>query len=114
MNPLLVTLLLSLGGSVGTAFVTNPNLKSIIGTAVTSTTQLLSTLLNRQAGQSVAAPTFAIAFQAAINILVAEGKLTADEATALTKTASDVLAADAKAQLVIDPSLLATPLPTLA
>ena len=109
----LVMLLLSLGGSLGAAFIKNPALQGVVATAVSAAGSLITNLLNKKPGESIALPTFILALQSAISILAQTGKITAEEAIELNKALTDMAAADNAAQLVIDPTLLAEPLPTL-
>lgn len=112
MSPLLINFILALGGSLGAAFIKSPQLQQVVATGINGATQLVTLLTNRN-GQDITPALFLTAMQAAIGILLAEGKLTKDEADAVSKALTDTLAADAAAQKVVDPSTLNTiqPLP---
>ena len=56
MSPLIM-LLLSLGGSLGPMFIKNPQLQSVVATAVSAAGTLITNLLNKKPGQSIAMPT---------------------------------------------------------
>ena len=112
MNPLLIQLLLSIGGSLGESLVKNPQLQTVIGLAVNETQNLIS-ILTGNAGKNVAAPVFFSVLQAAFGVLQAEGKLTADEVSALNAAITATIQADQAAQQVVDPTVL-KPLAPLA
>lgn len=105
MTPLLINFLLTLGGSLGAAFIKSPQLQQVVSTGISSATQFVTLLTNRTSA-SITPQLFLTAMQAAIGILLAEGKLTADEAGAISKALTDTLAADTAAQAVVDPTTL--------
>lgn len=87
-------------------------MQTVIGLAV-SETQNLVNILTGNAGKNVAAPVFFSVLQAAFGVLQAEGKLTADEATALNAAIAATVAADKQAQTTVDPSTISTPIAPL-
>lgn len=109
MNPLLINLLLALGGSLGASLVKSPQLQAVIATAITGAENLVN-ILTGKSGAQIAAPAFLAVLQAAIGVLEAEGKLTTGQATALNDAIAATLQADAQSQVTVDPSKLATPI----
>lgn len=105
MNPLLASLLLSVGSAVGTSFINNVALRNSIAAAITGTETLIAQITGR-GSTSVLEPAFATILQAAIAVVVAEHKLNPDAAAALQKTISDTLAADKAGQTFIDPTTI--------
>ena len=105
-----INLLLSLGASLGSAFTTSPQIQQLIGVSATAAESLVTTLTSAKATaatpQAIAAPIFLTLLQATISVLLATGKLTADESAALSKAIADTFSADAAAQKLIDPTLL--------
>jgi hypothetical protein len=110
MNPLLVQLLLTVGGTLGESLVTNPKLQADIGVAVTATQSLIAAITGKTA---VASAVFVTVLQAAFGVLQNEGKLTATEVAALNDAITKTLAADAQGQVTIDPTTIATPIAPL-
>ncbi len=103
MNPLLIQLLLGIGASVGSSFVTNPQLKAVISDSLAAVTQLIGSLANRVPGSpAITAATFLTVIQAATAVLIDTKQITAEEGAALTKAVSDTFAADKQAQIVVD------------
>jgi hypothetical protein len=110
LNPLIAQLLLTIGGTLGESLVTNPQLQKDIAVAITAAQTLIATIRGKG---TVAAAVFVTVLQAAFGVLQNEGKLTADQASALQDAISKTLAADQQAQVLVDPSTLATPIQPL-
>ena len=111
MNPAIIQLILTLGGTLGASFIKSPQLQSTITTALTGAESLI-TILTNKGSASVAAPVFMTALEAAIGILQATGKLDVKTAAALNDAIKATLAADAAGQLGVDPGTL-TPIAPL-
>lgn len=110
MNPLIAQLLLTIGGSLGESLVANPQLQKDIALAVTAAQTLIATIRGKG---TVASAVFVTVLQAAFGVLQNEGKLTADQVSALQDAITKTLAADAQGQVTVDPSTIATPIAPL-
>jgi len=110
MNPLLLQLLLTIGGTLGESLVTNPSLQKDIALAITTAQSLIATLTGKS---NVATAVFITVLQAAFGVLENEGKLTAGQVSALNDAVTKTLAADAQGQVAIDTSTIATPIQPL-
>lgn len=109
MNPLLVELLISLGGTLASQIPQiSSGVKGIIASGVTATDQLINSLAGQHA--SLTSPTTYLAvLGAAITALWADPKLPKalmDDLAALEKAITDTLAADKQSQAVVDASTI--------
>jgi hypothetical protein len=112
MNSTLIQLLLNLG--TAGASLALPGIGPLITTAITAAEGLIADLTGGKTASQVAPQIFLTVLQAAFGVLEAEGKLTAEQATAFGAAITATLAADTAAQATVDPSTLAAPIPQIS
>jgi len=101
--------LISVGASLGSAFLTNPAIASLITLAATTTNSIITAV---QAAKNAAptgsganplvVPIFIAVLQAALAAAVAEGKISAADAATLNKAIAAVSTEDAIAKTIVD------------
>lgn len=82
----------------------SPQLQQLIAVAVMGAENLTSIITGKSG--NIAAPVFLTSLQATLGVLQAEGKISVDEANALTAAVQAVIVADQQAQQVVDPNAL--------